>query len=140
VILTTDSLARRNRQGSKACSFYHELEIIRHQFFDCRFACVIWALIHIAFGISKLYNVFNLFDIWLSGFDRNIRNVVLLGEVTTCWSLWLHRNDIVFEKKKNLLSCRLSIPLLIVFEHELFYRRRSCELWLWRLHNTWCGC
>jgi hypothetical protein len=87
VILTTDNLARCNWQGSKTCSFCHEIEIIRHQFFDCRFARVVWALIHIAFGISRLYNVFNLFDTWLSGFDKNIRNIVLLGAVATCWSL-----------------------------------------------------
>jgi hypothetical protein len=51
-----------------------------------------------AFGISKLYSVSNLFVFSLSGFDRNI---IFLGTPTTCWSLWLHRNAIVFEKKNN---------------------------------------
>jgi hypothetical protein len=31
--------------------------------------------------------------------------LLLLGGAATCWSIWLSRNDIVFEKKKNCLSC-----------------------------------
>ena len=139
MILTNDNFARRNWHEMKTCCFCHEDETIQHLFFDCRFARMTWALIHMAFRISKPFNVSNLFGTWLSGFDRNIRKIILLGAATTCWSLWLNRNDIVFEKKKILLPCRLSIPLPIAFVHGLFYRRRSCDLWLWRLRNTWCG-
>jgi hypothetical protein len=60
-----------------------------------------WALIHMPFTISKPFNVSNLFGTWLSDFDRNIRKIILLGGATTCWSLWLHMNDIVFEKETN---------------------------------------
>jgi hypothetical protein len=109
VILTKDNLAWHNWQGNKKCYFCLEKETIHHLFFDCRFAHVTWALIHMTFRISKPCNVANMFGTWLSGFDRNIRNIVLLGAVTTCWSLWLHRNDIVFEKKNN------SSPLQVIY-------------------------
>ena len=108
VILTKDNLARRNWHENKTCCFCHEDETIQHLFFECRFARMTWALIHMAFRISKPFNVSNLFGTWLSGFDRNIRKIILLGAATTCWSLWLNRNDIVFEKKKN------SSPLQVI--------------------------
>jgi hypothetical protein len=49
-----------------------------------------------------------LFVSWLSGFDRNIRNIIFLSATTTCWSLWLHRNGIVFKNKNN------SSPLQVI--------------------------
>src|SRR5438128_1562789 len=85
------------------------MEIIRHLFFDCRLARTVWGLIHLAFGIMKPSSVSNLFGNWLGGFDKEIRNIVLLGATTTVWAIWLHRNDIVFEKKTN------SSPLQVIY-------------------------
>ena len=35
---------------------------------------------------------------------KELRSLVLLGAGVIAWSIWLHRNDIVFEKKKTLFS------------------------------------
>src|SRR5438105_86510 len=70
---------------------------------------MVWGLIHLAFGIMKPSNVFNMFGNWLGGFDKELRNTALLGAATTVWSLWLHRNDIAFEKKTN------SSPLQVIY-------------------------
>jgi hypothetical protein len=32
----------------------------------------------------------------------------MLGATTTCWSIWLCRNDLIVEKKTYLLSLRVS--------------------------------
>jgi hypothetical protein len=61
VILTKDNLAKRNWKGSLTCCFCHESETIRHLFFKCRFARMVWNLIHLAFGISKPSSVSNIF-------------------------------------------------------------------------------
>jgi len=45
-----------------------------------------------------------MFGSWMSGLNKNLRSLSFLGAAATVWSLWLNRNDIVFEKKKILLS------------------------------------
>jgi hypothetical protein len=42
-----------------------------------------------------------MFGSWLYGIKKELRSLVLLGAGVIDWSIWLHRNDIVFEKKKN---------------------------------------
>jgi len=42
-----------------------------------------------------------MFGIWLCGISKEMKQLVLLGAATTCWSLWLCMNDIAFERKSN---------------------------------------
>ena len=42
-----------------------------------------------------------MFGIWLLGISKEMKQLVLLGAATTCWSLWLCMNDIAFERKSN---------------------------------------
>jgi hypothetical protein len=93
---------------------------------------MIWALSHMAFGISKPYSVSNLFAFSLSGFDRNISFLARLQPV----GLFGYTGMISYWKRKIIiLHCRSFIPLHISLEHVLFYRRRSCGLWLLRLSS-----
>lgn len=94
--------------SNKTCCFCHKLETIRHLFFYCRFARSIWNIIFLFYGITRPTDVENMFQDWLGGFDRNLRNLVFLRAVTTIWSIWLTRNGIVFEKKIN------SSPLQVI--------------------------
>ncbi|WVZ64235.1 hypothetical protein U9M48_013790 [Paspalum notatum var. saurae] len=57
VILTKDNLAKRNWQGSKKCCFCHKDETIKHLFFECRFARVVWSIIQLASGLSRPHSV-----------------------------------------------------------------------------------
>jgi hypothetical protein len=45
-----------------------------------------------------------MFNGWLRGVNKDVKLLLLLGGGTTCWSIWLSRNDIVFEKKKLCFS------------------------------------
>ena len=56
----------------------------------------------------------------VGGYDKKLRNFVLLGAGITVWSLWLHRNEIIFEKK-NIFS-----PLQVIY---------SISQWI----RTWGG-
>jgi len=40
-----------------------------------------------------------MFNGWLRGVNKDVKLLFLLGGAATCWSIWLIRNDIVFEKK-----------------------------------------
>ena len=109
VILTKDNLAKRNWQGSKSCCFCHKDETIKHLFFDCRFARTVWAIFHCASGLSSPNNAFHMFGSWVQGLPNILQSIVLLGAAAICWSIWLCRNDLVFEKK-NVYS-----PLQAIF-------------------------
>jgi hypothetical protein len=43
-----------------------------HLFFNCRFASMVWSLIHLAFDISKPSNVSNMFRSWSGGFGKDL--------------------------------------------------------------------
>ena len=77
------------------------METIGHLFFDCRFARMVWGVIYLALGVPKPHSVSNMFGQWLGCFAKNLRSLALLGAATTVWSLWMNRNDFVFEKKKT---------------------------------------
>ena len=50
-----------------------------------------------------------MFGSWLNGVTKHLRSIVLLGAAVTCWSIWLNKNDFVFEKKK------LNSPLQVIY-------------------------
>ncbi len=99
VILTKDNLTKRNWQGSKSCCFCHKDESIKHLFFECRFARTVWAIFSCAAGIAAPINAFQMFDSWVQGLPSTPQSIALLGAAAICWSIWLCRNDLVFEKK-----------------------------------------
>jgi hypothetical protein len=109
VLLTKDNLAKRNWKGSKACNFCQGNETIQHLFFECRFARMVWSMMFWALGVPKPTSTSNMFGNWLSQFDKKLKNLALLGVATICWSLWLSRNDLVFQKKFNMS------PLQVIF-------------------------
>jgi hypothetical protein len=54
------------------------------------------------FGIQPPTSVNDLFNAWLSQFDTKLLNLVLGGVSALLWSLWLCRNDMVFNKTNSI--------------------------------------
>ena len=108
VILTKDNLAKRNWQGSTKCVLCHHDENIMHLFFQCSFARSIWAAIQVASNLYPPSTVTNIFSNWLHGIDNTFRNRLRVGAIALLWSLWLCRNDRVFNAK-------LSSPMHVIF-------------------------
>jgi hypothetical protein len=54
------------------------------------------------FGIQPPTSVNDLFNAWLSQFDTKLLNIVLVGVSALLWSLWLCRNDMVFNKTNSI--------------------------------------
>jgi len=98
VVLTKDNLAKRNWSGSKKCVFCSQDETIQHLFFDCHYAKFIWRAISFSFGLDIPTSVDNMCYGWLQGIHPKHRPNILVGAIAICWSLWLNRNDIVFNK------------------------------------------
>lgn len=67
-------------------------ETIKHLFFQCRFDRSIWSCIQVASDLYPPTSVANIFGNWLHDIDHRFRTLIV-------WSLWLCRNDKVFNDK-----------------------------------------
>jgi hypothetical protein len=67
-------------------------------------ARLIWRIIHTTFSLLKSKNVIDMFGSWLQGVKWKEKNLILIGVSVVCWSIWLSRNDSVFDKV-NTQSC-----------------------------------
>ena len=84
----------------------------------------------------NLYSVSNMFGNWIQGISKDLKPLVLLGAAATYWSIWLCRNDIVFENK-NSSPFRLSSWLFIDIICGLSSKSRTHKIWLWLFCSTW---
>jgi hypothetical protein len=92
--------------------FCYQDETINHLFFQCRFARSIWSLIQVASSIYLSTSIANIFRNWLHGIDLRFRTLIRVGALAVIWSLWLCRNDKVFNDK-IILSCRFSTDVTV---------------------------
>jgi hypothetical protein len=99
VILTKDNLVKWNWHGSTLCVCCHRDETINHLFFQCRFTGSIWSIIQVSSTLYPPTNVANIFGNWLHGIDIRFRMLIRVGALAVTWSLWLCRNDKVFNDK-----------------------------------------
>ena len=103
VILIKDNLIKRNWHGSTQCLFCPHDETIKHLFFQCKLARSIWSVIQIVSGLYPPCSVANIFGNWLHGIDHRFRTFLRVGALAVIWSLWLCRNDKVFNDKSTSL-------------------------------------
>jgi hypothetical protein len=96
--LTKDNLVKRNWHGNVICCFCDSLETIHHLFFDCALAKFIWSVIQITFGLSTPTNIKHAFGVWVKKMNNKDKKLLLVGLGAMFWSIWLSRNDIVFNK------------------------------------------
>ena len=103
VVLTKDNLAQRNWPGSKKCCFCTHDETIKHLFFQCKFARSTWSGIQIALNLYPPTSVANIFGHWLDGISNRLKTLIRAGAYALLWSLWLCRNDLIFNNKNASL-------------------------------------
>jgi hypothetical protein len=72
-------------------------------FFDCNLAKFIWTIIYFTFGLEPPVSINHLFGTWALNINSQTRKLVLMGISVILWSMWLSRNDIVFNKKTYFL-------------------------------------
>jgi len=65
--------------------------------------------IQTASDLSQPHSVSNMFGSWLCGLSKELKSLTLLGSAATYWSLWLCRNDMVFERKHTCF------PLQVIY-------------------------
>jgi hypothetical protein len=92
-------LTKQNWHGSLTWVFYPQDETIKHLFFQYIFACSIWSVIQITLGLYPTSSIANIFGKRLHGIDYKYIILLRIGAMALIWSLWLCRNDKVFNNK-----------------------------------------
>jgi len=123
VILTNDSLTRRNWNGDKKCCFCHFPENIQHLFIDCLYAKFLWRATHILFGISPPRNLDDLFNGWSKTGSKKYNSLLLATASALCWTVWLTINEVIFDK------CRPKIFLQVFFRGTYWLRQWATLQW-----------
>lgn len=108
-MLTKDNLHKRNWRGSKKCGFCIKEETIQHLFIDCPLARLIWWVVGCAFNLAPPLSITNMFGHWLAEIPKILKSQLLVGASALCWSIWLCRNDVVFNTKM------VTNPLQVIF-------------------------
>ena len=86
-ILTKDNLAKRNWTGSTKCCFCNCNETIKHLFFDCQHAKIIWHIVHIATGLTPPKSISHMLGYWLTGVNKKDRLLILVGANALMWGI-----------------------------------------------------
>ncbi|OEL28686.1 hypothetical protein BAE44_0010295, partial [Dichanthelium oligosanthes] len=90
-------LVRRNWPGDIECKLCGILEITDHIMFRCVMAQFVWCVCRDAFGWSQVPDGVDNFQetlLWLA--DKQTRTLLIFLFGCVSWSLWLIRNDLVF--------------------------------------------
>jgi hypothetical protein len=83
--------------------FLHHDKTINHLFFWCQFVRSIWSVTQIGSTLYPPRNVVNIFGNRLSMVDHGFKTFIRVRTVGIIWSLWLCRNNKVFNDKHSSL-------------------------------------
>ena len=100
-LLTKDNLVKRNWNGCQKCCFCDSAETVNHLYIACPFAKIVWRIVFCAFNILPPTNVTNMFGNWLNGVPKTDKDRIRIGVSALCWSIWITRNDMVFNKQNG---------------------------------------
>ena len=111
-ILTKNNLYKKGWRGDLTCQFCHKRETITHLFLKCFVARQIWFW----FGRSQQHftdwhSISDIFE-FAGTLSKNHQIAFLVIFSAICWTLWKHRNAIIFQDT-SIKTIR-SIILLII--------------------------
>jgi len=76
-----------------------------------------WTAVHMVLGIAQPTYVNDLFNHWSKGGGTNHNPNLLTAAAALCWSLWISRNKIIFDK------CRPKTLLQVLFKGTHWFRQ-----------------
>jgi hypothetical protein len=100
VVLTKDNLEKQNWHRSKKCIFLSPWWINKTLILPLSFAKSIWSVIQLASTLFPPCSIAN-FRNWINGTDHRFKKHIRMGAIVFIWSLWLCRNDKVFNDKNS---------------------------------------
>lgn len=116
-ILTKNNLYKKGWRGDLTCQFCHKKETISHLFLKCPVARQIWFW----FGNSQHHfsNWKTIADIFnFSGsLSKNQQIAFLVVFSAICWTLWKHRNALIFQDAKIHTIRSIILLIISLFEY-----------------------
>ena len=105
--LTRDNLAKRQHVEDLTCVFCCEPESLQHLFFYCVVARQVWLVIANCTKMPVPNSFESLLPFWKK---KKSFDAVNLISAATLWSLWLFRNEIVFQGRRwRSIKCVLEM-------------------------------
>ena len=96
---SAEQLVRRNWPGVEHCKLCGQIETTQHIFFECYIANYCWWTYHVAlFWTQTPINLHQFLNLRSGRWDVPKSRMIFLF-ACICWSLWLIRNDYVFNNK-----------------------------------------
>lgn len=119
---SAEQLVKRNWPGDEKCKMCGQLETSQHIFFECSLANYCWWTYRDALGWAVTPVNLQQFLTFSQGRGEppNLKMIFLLACI--CWSLWLIRNDYVFNNR--VVSC----PNTVVHRSLVFMQKWSILL------------
>jgi zinc-binding in reverse transcriptase len=98
-ILTKNNLVQRGWMGDTSCVYCSAYENIDHLFVTCPVANMLWDWIFSHNGFT--FQGVHVDDLWIIYFCIPLKDKILIELVRSvvCWTLWIERNDIIFQSK-----------------------------------------
>jgi hypothetical protein len=87
VILTKDSLLKRNWRGDDKCCFRNNKETINNLLFGCHVEQFVWRVVQFAFGLQAPTNIADISGVWLQQINQKMRPQVCVGVCAIFWSI-----------------------------------------------------
>ena len=107
-ILTKDVLTHRGWEGDSLCQFCNLEEDADHLLFRCPMARYVWNVARCAFGFRDIpSSIDHLYGAWRDSFDKQERNLIMVGAGAIMWSIWKMRNNACFR------SIRPNDPVIV---------------------------
>ena len=88
---------------------------IQHLFFSCAHAKFLWRAVHVVFGLSQPSSVDDLFNRWCKVGDSKHNLLLQTAASAICWTIWISRNEVVFDK------CKPKSYLQVLFRERIGY-------------------
>jgi hypothetical protein len=60
-----------------------------------------WPVIQVASTLYPPRSIANIFGNWINDIERRFKKHIRMGAIAFIWSLWLYRNDKVFNDKQS---------------------------------------
>lgn len=103
-ILTRDVLRRRHINCPSACALCNscQQETAFHLFFTCQYANRVWSSVTRKVGFQVEYSDSDILNTWqrtwiaLSAKGNGILKFGVVIFISTCWQIWLQRNNLIF--------------------------------------------
>lgn len=119
---SAEQLVKRNWPGDEFCKMCGQIETSQHIFFECFLAHYCWWTYRDALGWTLTPMNFQQFLTFSRGRGENPNLKMIFLLACICWSIWLIRNDYVFNNR--VASC----PNVVVHRSLIFMQKWSILL------------